>query len=84
MMPTMSAKLLRAALVGDEDGPPEDILALNGGAAIYVGGKAASLAEGVARARDIIESERALEVIDEMRQYHQQSATESGKKSKAK
>ncbi len=62
-----SAKLLRAALVGDEDGPAEDILALNGGAAIYVGGKAASLAEGVKRAREIIESEAAIEVIEEMR-----------------
>jgi len=62
-----AAKLLRTALVGDEDGPAEDILALNGGAAIYVGGRAASLAEGVTRAREIIESERALEVIEEMR-----------------
>ncbi len=81
--PEQSAKLLRAALVGDENGPAEDILALNGGAAIYIGGKAASLAEGVAKAREIIESERALEVIDEMRRITN-SATESGKKSKTK
>ena len=65
--PTIPRKLLRAALVGDETGPAQDILALNGGAAIYVGGKAASLAEGVAKARAVIESERALEVIGEMR-----------------
>jgi anthranilate phosphoribosyltransferase len=65
--PEASAKLLRAALVGDEGGAAQDILALNGGAAIYVGGKAASLAEGVAKAREVIESERALEVIAEMR-----------------
>ncbi len=78
-----SAKLLRAALVGDEEGPAQDILALNGGAAIYVGGKAASLAEGVERARDIIESERALEVVAEMRRITNGGA-ESGKKSKAK
>ena len=65
--PEHSAKLLRAALVGDEGGPAEDILALNGGAAIYVGGKASSLAEGVKRAREIIESEAAIEVIEEMR-----------------
>lgn len=62
-----SAKLLRAALVGDEGGAAEDILALNGGAAIYVGGKAVSLAEGIERAREIIESEAAIEVIEEMR-----------------
>jgi len=78
-----SAKLLRAALVGDEEGPAQDILALNGGAAIYVGGKAASLAEGVAKAREIIESERALEVIDEMRRITNGTA-KSGRKSKTK
>jgi anthranilate phosphoribosyltransferase len=78
-----SAKLLRAALVGDEEGPAQDILALNGGAAIYVGGKAASLADGVAKAREIIESEAALEVIDEMRRITNRTA-ESGRKSKAK
>lgn len=78
-----SAKLLRAALVGDEDGAAHDILALNGGAAIYVGGKATSLAEGVARAREIIESERALEVIEEMRRATSGSS-KSGKKSKSK
>ncbi|HLI80529.1 MAG TPA: anthranilate phosphoribosyltransferase [Candidatus Binataceae bacterium] len=78
-----SAKLLRAALVGDEDGPAEDILALNGGAAIYVGGKADSLAEGIAKAREVIESERALEVIDEMRRITH-GAVASGKKSKTK
>ncbi len=65
--PRHSARLLRAALVGDEEGPAQDILALNGGAAIYVGGKAASLAEGVDKARAVIESERALEVVAEMR-----------------
>lgn len=78
-----AAKLLRAALVGDEDGPAEDILALNGGAAIYVGGKADSLAEGIARAREIIESESALEVIDEMRRSTN-GAVAAGKKSKTK
>jgi anthranilate phosphoribosyltransferase len=81
--PEQSAKLLRAALVGDEDGAAENILALNGGAAIYVGGKAASLAEGVARAREIIESESAVEVIDEMRRITN-GASESGSRAKVK
>ena len=62
-----AAKLLRATLVGDHEGPAQDILALNGGAAIYVGGKAGSLAEGVANAREVIGSEAAIEVIEEMR-----------------
>ena len=61
-----AARLLRSALAGGE-GPAQDVLALNGGAAIYIGGKAASLAEGVQMARNVIASERALEVIEEMR-----------------
>ena len=42
-------------------------LALNAGAAIYVGGGAASLAEGVEMARKILASGRALETIEKMR-----------------
>ena len=58
--------VLRAALDGGA-GPAQDVLALNGGAAIYVGGKAASLKEGVDAAREIIAKSRALEVLDKMR-----------------
>jgi anthranilate phosphoribosyltransferase len=43
-----------------------DIIALNAGAAIYVSGVAASLAEGVAMAQDIIASGLALEKLDEL------------------
>jgi len=76
-----AVKLLRDALVGGE-GPAQDVLALNGGAAIYVGGKAASLAEGIATARQIIESERALEVIEEMRRIT--NGTELPRESKSR
>ncbi len=43
-----------------------DIIALNAGAAIYVSGVAASLAEGVAMAQDSIASGLALEKLDEL------------------
>ena len=61
-----AVRILRGALDGG-GGPAQDVLALNGGAAIYVGGKAASLTEGIDTAREIIASSRALGVLDKMR-----------------
>jgi anthranilate phosphoribosyltransferase len=61
-----AVRVLRGALDGGA-GPAQDVLALNGGAAIYVGGKAASLKEGVDAAREIIARSRALGVLDKMR-----------------
>jgi len=61
-----AVRMLRSALDGGT-GPAQDVLALNGGAAIYVGGKVASLKEGVDAAREIIARSRALEVLDKMR-----------------
>ncbi len=61
-----ATEVLRTALA-DGKGPAQDVLALNGGAAIYVGGKASSLAEGVRMAREIIAAGRALEVVERMR-----------------
>jgi anthranilate phosphoribosyltransferase len=62
-----AAELLEAALAGDP-GPASDILALNGGAGIYIGRGAKSLAEGVRRAQDILASGRALETLEAMRE----------------
>jgi anthranilate phosphoribosyltransferase len=61
-----AVRVLRGALDGGA-GPAQDVLALNGGAAIYVGGKAASLKDGVETAREIIASRRALDVLDKLR-----------------
>jgi len=61
-----AAEMLQEALAGNA-GPAQDVIALNGGAAIYVGGGAPSMAEGVARARRILQSGRALETIEKMR-----------------
>jgi anthranilate phosphoribosyltransferase len=76
-----AVRVLRGALDGGA-GPAQDVLALNGGAAIYVGGMAASLKEGVHAAREIIASSRALEVLDQMRRASNgEIATEAPKKS---
>jgi len=61
-----AVRVLRGALDGGA-GPAQDVLALNGGAAIYLGGKAPSLKEGVDTAREIIASSRALEVLEKLR-----------------
>jgi anthranilate phosphoribosyltransferase len=58
--------MLRTALAGGK-GAAQDVLALNGGAAIYLGGGAESLKDGVARAKEVIASGRALETIGKMR-----------------
>ena len=58
-----SAAMILAALSGG-GGPAGDVLALNAGAAIHVGGGAASIALGVRLAREVIQSRRALATID--------------------
>jgi anthranilate phosphoribosyltransferase len=60
-----SAGMLRAALSGS-GGPASDVLALNAGAAIHVGGGAGSIGEGVRIAREVINSRRALATIDKL------------------
>jgi len=47
-------------------GPARDIVQLNAGAAIYVAGKAATLAEGVARAGEILASGAAKARLDQL------------------
>lgn len=57
-----SLELLTQVLAGTP-GPASDVVALNGGAAIYVAGLATSLEEGVSRAQEILASGRAQEKL---------------------
>ncbi|MBB5014433.1 anthranilate phosphoribosyltransferase [Rehaibacterium terrae] len=57
------AMLLEA--LGNADGLPREIVALNAGAALYVAGVAASIGEGIARAREAIASGAALAKMEE-------------------
>ena len=61
-----AVRVLRGALDGGA-GPAQDVLALNGGAAIYVGGKAASLREGVEHGAQNYRLEPRARVLDKMR-----------------
>jgi len=54
------------AVLGGEPGPRRDLVLLNAGAAIYVGGAAADLGEGVERAREAIDSGAALGLLDRL------------------
>jgi anthranilate phosphoribosyltransferase len=58
---------LMCAALGGERGSAHDVLSLNGGAAIYLGAGARSLAEGVEAARAILREGRALKTLERMR-----------------
>jgi anthranilate phosphoribosyltransferase len=54
------------AVLEGEAGPRRDLVLLNAGAAIYVGGRAESLAEGVRKAAESIDSGAARELLDRL------------------
>jgi len=69
-----SAELIRNALGGAQDEPAQKaaaIIALNAGAAIYVSGVAATLADGVAMAEDVLSTGQALEKLKEFIDFTQ-------------
>ncbi|HEV3002342.1 MAG TPA: anthranilate phosphoribosyltransferase [Solirubrobacteraceae bacterium] len=61
--PEDNAATTRAILAG-EHGPHRDLAVLNAGAAIYAGGRADSIAEGVAAAQEAIDSGAAARTLD--------------------
>ena len=63
--PEENAKITREIL-GGAKGHKRNAVLMNAGAALYIGGKAESLKDGVALAAEIIDSGKALEVLDKM------------------
>jgi len=61
--PPQNAAVTRAVLAG-EPGPARDLALVNAGAAIYVAGNAATLAEGVEAARTAVDDGRAATTLD--------------------
>jgi len=57
-----SAAILRGVLQGDK-GPARDVVLLNGGAALYVGGSAATIQDGMGLAAESIDSGKASEKL---------------------
>jgi len=65
--PEQNAADLRGIVEGEITGAKRDIILLNAGAAIYVAGEAATLADGVEAAREAIDSGAAAETLAAMR-----------------
>jgi anthranilate phosphoribosyltransferase len=63
-----NAEIIRRVLSGEESGPKAQIVAANAGAALYVGGKAETLRDGVKQALEIIAGGEALEKLERLRQ----------------
>lgn len=59
-----NASITRSILDG-EKGPKRDAVILNAGAALYLGGAASSMKEGVVLAADLIDSKKALAKLEE-------------------
>jgi anthranilate phosphoribosyltransferase len=61
-----NAIIVRRVLGGEDRGPKRDAVLLNSGAALFVAGRARSLAEGWDRAADLIDSGRAQAKLEEL------------------
>ncbi|MEI8003870.1 MAG: anthranilate phosphoribosyltransferase [Methanothrix sp.] len=64
-VPEDNARKLVAVIRGEKS-PARDIIAMNGGAAVYVSGQASTLKEGAKKAEEAIDSGKALEVLQRM------------------
>src|SRR4051794_29842831 len=62
--PAENAEVTRSVLSGKADGVERSLVALNAGAALYVGGAADSIAAGVLKATDAIDSGAAAELLE--------------------
>ncbi|HEX9038279.1 MAG TPA: anthranilate phosphoribosyltransferase [Ktedonobacterales bacterium] len=59
-----NAALLRRTLSGEQGRAPADVVAYNAGAALYVTGRAATIAEGVGQAQDALKAGLAIPTLD--------------------
>ena len=63
--PQENAAITRAILQG-ERGHKRDAVLMNAGASLYIGGKAATMKEGIALAGELIDSGKALETLEKL------------------
>ena len=74
--PAENAQITLAILKG-EKGPKRDAVLMNAGAALYIGGKAASMTEGIGLAAEILDSGRALETLEKLIEVSNRPEAES-------
>jgi anthranilate phosphoribosyltransferase len=63
--PEKNAEVLKATLRGEVEGAKRDVVLLNAGAALYLGERAESIAEGVTLAREVLGSGAAYRKLEE-------------------
>ena len=63
---TVNAQITKDILSGKERGAKREIVLLNAGAALYIGGKAESIEEGICIAGETIDSGKAMETLEAM------------------
>lgn len=63
---TVNAQITKGILSGKERGAKREIVLLNAGAALYIGGKAESIEEGIRIAGETIDSGKAMETLEAM------------------
>lgn len=61
-----NAEITKAILSGTEKGAKRDIVLFNAGATLYIGEKAASVEDGIAMAKEAIDSGKALQKLEEL------------------
>jgi len=71
--PAENAVLMQRVL-GGEEGPLGDIVALNAGAALYVAGRAADIAQGLEQARELLRVGAAMDTLAALRRFTREAA----------
>ncbi len=64
--PAENAAITRAILAGTDRGPKRQAVCLNAGAALYIAGKAETMADGVKLAEDLLDSGAALKKLEDI------------------
>lgn len=64
--PAENAKITLRILRGEEHGPKRDIVIINAGTALYVGNKAESIEAGIQLAKEMIDSGKALQKLQQL------------------
>jgi anthranilate phosphoribosyltransferase len=70
-----NAALLRRTLSGEQGGAPAEVVAFNAGGALYVTGRAPTIAEGVRQAQEALKAGRAISTLDALVATSQRLAT---------
>ena len=64
--PEENAQITRDILSGKEKGPKRDAILMNAGASLYIGGIVDSMADGVKKAGEILDSGKAIETLEKL------------------